>query len=126
MRYATMYQLRMTPADRLRAAREGAGFATAADAVRRFGWGGSTYFGHENGSRGITAAKAGEYAKAYRVTPKFILFGSDRLQELTPADKGGDMVPVLDPSDFMRPIQPVQTGMKVCPNGLIVQPSYLC
>lgn len=85
----------MTPSDRLKAAREKAGFLTAADAVRRFVWNGSTYFGHENGSRGITAAKAAEYGRAFRVSPEWILFGGELPQVTTPlADD--DLVPVYN------------------------------
>lgn len=44
----------MEAADRLKQARLDAGFRTAADAYRHFGWIQSTYLGHENGSRGQT------------------------------------------------------------------------
>lgn len=60
-------------ADRLRAAREKAGFASASDAARTFGWGDAGYRHHENGTRnyGLDAAK--KYARAFRVKPGWLL-----------------------------------------------------
>lgn len=54
----------------------GADFATAADAARRFHWPLSTYRSHENGSRGFSTAQAREYARAFRVSPEWLLFGT--------------------------------------------------
>jgi len=59
---------------RLRAARIKAGFASAADACRRFGWKYDTYAQHENGTRGIVRA-ADTYAKAFKVSPAWLLTG---------------------------------------------------
>ncbi len=84
----------MTVSQRLKSAREAAGFQTAADACDRFGWTRSTYFGHENGSRNVTADKARDYARAFRVSPEWILFGGPQPPAppaLAPAD---DLVPV--------------------------------
>lgn len=63
------------PKDRLQKARERAGFETAADAARAFGWGLSTYAAHENGTRGIRTDVAERYAKAFRVKPAYITHG---------------------------------------------------
>lgn len=61
------------PAERLRRVRLAAGFETAADAARRFGWNERTYDAHENGNRGIRAAVAAKYARAFRVDASEIL-----------------------------------------------------
>lgn len=61
--------------ERLKSAREAAGFLTAPEACQRFNWKQSTYFGHENGSRGITPKMAAVYGRAFRVSPEWILFG---------------------------------------------------
>lgn len=62
--------------ERLRQAREAAGFASAADAARRFGWGETTYRSHENGQRNIPRERAPEYARAFRVAPSWLLYGT--------------------------------------------------
>lgn len=63
-------------ADRLKLARERAGFETAADAARRFGWRTSTYAGHENGSRGIKPGVGEDYARAFRVPVGWLMYGT--------------------------------------------------
>lgn len=64
-----------TMADRLRKARADAGYASAVDAVRAFGWTPSTYYGHENGRANITRSAAIKYARAFRVDPAWLLYG---------------------------------------------------
>lgn len=61
--------------DRLRAARTGRGFKTAAEAISRYGWKTSTYMAHENGQNGISGPSAVEYGKAYGVDPGWLLTG---------------------------------------------------
>lgn len=61
--------------DRLKAARERAGYATAADAARAFGWKEPTYTAHENGSRGVKARRAEAYSRAFRVRLPWLLTG---------------------------------------------------
>lgn len=70
------------PKDRLKWARERAGFETPTDAARSRGWIVSTYLGHENGDRIPSRAKAKKYAKAFKVRWEWILEG-----EGTPTDK---------------------------------------
>lgn len=65
----------MQPCERLKAAREQAGYETAADAARAFGWQTVTYRHHENGTRGFKRDAAIQYARALRVSPEWILFG---------------------------------------------------
>ncbi|MFC5736924.1 XRE family transcriptional regulator [Sinirhodobacter huangdaonensis] len=74
-----------TIADRLREARERAGYAVATDAARRFGWATPTYLAHENGSRGIKPEKAREYARAFRVSAEWLLLGiGEKTKKLVP------------------------------------------
>jgi len=61
--------------ERLKAARQGRGFATAAAAIAKHGWKQSTYLAHENGQNGIGADSAIDYGKAYGVDPGWLLTG---------------------------------------------------
>lgn len=60
-------------AERLRSAREKAGFASAADAARAFGWTESAYRHHENGTRGFGPDAAKKYGRAFKVLPGWLL-----------------------------------------------------
>lgn len=62
-----------TKANRLKAAREKAGFSSAADAARAFGWTESAYRHHENGTRGFGADAAKKYGRAFKVKPGWLL-----------------------------------------------------
>lgn len=62
------------PAQRLRTAREAAGYETAKGAARRFGWSADTYAQHENGTRGLGRV-AGKYARAFKVSEGWLLTG---------------------------------------------------
>jgi phage repressor protein C with HTH and peptisase S24 domain len=62
------------PHQRLRFAREQAGFARASDAARAMGIGEPTYLGHENGSRGLSRA-AGRYARFFQVSLDWLIAG---------------------------------------------------
>jgi phage repressor protein C with HTH and peptisase S24 domain len=61
--------------DRLRQARANAGFSSARAAALRFGWTVSTYASHENGQTPVPAREAPKYARAFRVSPGWILTG---------------------------------------------------
>lgn len=66
-----------TPEERLVWAREAAGYEMAADAAAAMGMTGSaasTYFGHENGSRGLSRAGA-RYADFFRVSFNWLMQG---------------------------------------------------
>lgn len=81
------------PAARLRAARKGRGFKTAAAAIERFGWKQSTYLAHENGQNGIKPDAAIDYGRAYKVDAAWILTGigkgmSDEGREFTGSGEG--------------------------------------
>ena len=62
------------PHQRLRFAREQAGFARASDAARAIGVGEPTYLGHENGSRGLSRAGA-RYARFFHVSLDWLIGG---------------------------------------------------
>jgi SOS-response transcriptional repressor LexA len=62
-------------ADRLRTAREAAGFDTAKAAADAIGIPVATYTQHENATRGLPAGKARLYAKAFATTPEWLLYG---------------------------------------------------
>ena len=59
---------------RLREARERAGFTTPKAASEYFGWNENTYKSNENGARGISKKEAPKYAKAFHVSAGWILF----------------------------------------------------
>lgn len=61
--------------DRLRFAREKAGYPTAQAAIDRFRWKPSTYRSHENGQTPVPQAAAHDYARAYKCSAAWILTG---------------------------------------------------
>lgn len=69
------------PKDRIRKARIEKGFETAADAARAFGWTESTVRHHENGTRRANWQWAQKYARAYGVTPEYIMAGKGKPSE---------------------------------------------
>ena len=82
----------MADFDRLKAAREGATYDTAADAARAFGWNEVTYRAHENGQNGFRLELARRYAAAFSVNVEWLVPG------MWPAKKTGDRDP--DFEDF--------------------------
>lgn len=74
----------MEPYQRLRKARIEAGFETAVDAARTYGWNEATYRSHENGIRGLLRAPAARYAKAFRKPVEWLLLGKGQEREATP------------------------------------------
>lgn len=119
--------------ERLRTARERAGFADAATAARRFGWSETTYRSHENGQRNYKWDKAIIYARAFRVSPEWLHFGSgDETRrpvplvgyvgagaEVFPLDDGG----ALDEIDPPPGIGPNAVAVKV--RGDSMFPRYM-
>lgn len=65
-------------AARLKAARETAGFLTAAAAIQKHGWKQSTYLAHENGQNGLSTDAAIAYGSAFGVEPGWLLTGVGR------------------------------------------------
>jgi phage repressor protein C with HTH and peptisase S24 domain len=74
----------MTQAERLRQAREEAGYVSAAAAAREFGWNEGSYRHHENGTRGFDAEQASVYAMSYEVSAPWLLgIAEDKSQTQT-------------------------------------------
>lgn len=67
-----------SPAERLQFLRKRAGYGTASDAARAFGWTVSTYLGHENGDRNPGRGSAKRYAAAFNSTVDWILDGDQK------------------------------------------------
>ena len=65
---------------RLRQARIDAGYETATDAARAFGWNENTYRSHENGERGLRFSVLSRYATALRVSAGWLISGRDDLK----------------------------------------------
>lgn len=71
-RYARVVR---TAHERLRAAREAAGYETAKAAAEAMGASVATYLQHENGTRGFPAQRAQRYARFFKTTPEWLLYG---------------------------------------------------
>lgn len=72
------------PHQRLREARERAHYDSAKSAAEAMGVSVATYIQHENGTRGIPASRAERYAKFFRTTPEWLLYGKLTHDTLTP------------------------------------------
>ncbi|GMG82611.1 hypothetical protein LNKW23_18240 [Paralimibaculum aggregatum] len=86
----------MEPHERLRQIRTARGFDSAAEAARHFGWNPVTLRAHEGGQNDIRREMALEYARAFRVSPCWLLFGGEE-----PAPGGFD-----DPPDEWESLAP--------------------
>jgi ribonucleoside-diphosphate reductase alpha chain len=88
------------PETPLRTARRAAGFATAAEAARRFGWDEKTYRRHERGDAPL-AEMASIYATAYKVAPESLLEGPEVLAhtDAEPQEPHGDVIYMSEPLD---------------------------
>lgn len=64
-----------TMGDRLRRAREAAGFKSGRQAALRYGWTPSTYAAHENGQNDFDEATAKEYGRKFKVAAGWLLTG---------------------------------------------------
>lgn len=79
--------------DRLKQARQKAGYSSAAMAAEAMGVSPATYAQHENGIRGYPATKAERYGRFFRVAPEWLLYGRQK----------GDPEPVqLGPRLFVK------------------------
>ena len=74
-----------TPNERLRHAREKAGFASAAEAAESLGIPYGTYASHENGHRGFPKGRAPAYARKYKVDEQWLLYGKGKGPGASPA-----------------------------------------
>lgn len=69
-----------TKAERLKQARQAAGFESAQEAADNFNWNPPAYRHHENGTRGFGADAATKYGRAFKVRPGWLL-GLDRVEK---------------------------------------------
>lgn len=74
MHRASSYQCVVEPNERLKQARERAGYDSARAAATAMGVSADTYAQHENGTRGFKS-KAERYARFFKVAPEWLLFG---------------------------------------------------
>lgn len=62
--------------DRLKQAREAAGFSSGRQAAKALSVAPATYTSHENGERGIPKDRLEQYARRFKVTPEWLMFGT--------------------------------------------------
>lgn len=100
------------PFERLQKARAKAGYESATDAARAFGWNEITYRAHENGGRGLKPKVAEQYAKAFKVSAGWLLTG-DGPGPNSPPQAGASTVEELPAGDaftFAKVDGSVQAG----------------
>lgn len=73
--------------ERLKQAREKAGYTSAQMAATAMGVAPATYAQHENGLRGFPASRAERYGRFFRVAPEWLLYGSKAVNA-EPSDLG--------------------------------------
>lgn len=96
---------------RLKAARKAAGFKTAAAAAERHGWNLSTFRGHEAASRGISKRALFSYARAFGVSPSWLLTGvEDHTGERLRHDEHATSEKVMDGAIGVRRVPIVGLG----------------
>ena len=85
-------------ADRLRQARQDAGFRSATAAAAALGAKPPTYTSHENGTRDFGDAEAARYARAFNVAVQWLVFGIEGGEAPGPQPAGlGDRLKRRDP-----------------------------
>lgn len=93
LHHALRYQRSVsTPHQRLKAAREAAGYETAKQAAEAMGVSVATYIQHENGTRGLPASRAERYARFFRTSPEWLLYGR------------GELGTVTNPPEMFKPV----------------------
>lgn len=78
----------MSKAERLKKAREDAGFETASDAARALGIKIGTYTHHENGTRDFDNDAAEKYARRFGVPVEWLTFAAGAKQSVVPIKDG--------------------------------------
>jgi Peptidase S24-like len=100
-----------TQFERLRFARELAGFASPRAAASAFGWNANTYKSHENGvrgARGLPETALRKYARALRVPWEWLAVGRDgepvqALDVVSYVGAGAEVFPASEPFDEVEP-----------------------
>lgn len=114
--HRALFNFDMDMGTRLREAREKAGYDSASDAASAMGVPYATYAQHENGNRSYPAERAKRYARFFKTTPEWLLYGrgksdpiepsiadlqamiADALSELTLETKIADLPRIVAPS----------------------------
>jgi len=98
-----------SPADRLKRAREAAGYASASSAAEAIGVAPATYAQHENGTRGFPATKADRYARFFRTSPEWLIYG----RGAAPGDRAGSREPHIGNTPDHPEVDPAQAYVSV-------------
>lgn len=122
------FPLMQSMGDRLRSARESAKFTSASSAAKRFGWKISTYIAHENGQNDYDNDAAKRYAKAFKVSPSWLLLGEGSPKAGAPriesvvnyVDAGGNIIR-MDDHSIGDGIEEVELPAGVPPNVTAVK-----
>lgn len=93
---------------RLRQARVKAGYETATDAARSFGWEVPTYRSHEAGRRPYDDEAATRYGRAFKSPPEWLLFGRNAprwtwLKIMSYVGAGAEVLPNEEPFEEVEP-----------------------
>jgi transcriptional regulator with XRE-family HTH domain len=78
--------------ERLKAARAAAGYKSAPEAARAFGWNINTTNSNENGNRTFSRTSAEKYARAYKVNLDWLLTGRGQMKAQDP--EGAEIVDI--------------------------------
>lgn len=84
------------PSKRLQTARLRAGFTTAKEAAEAMGVPVPTYLSHENGSRGISAKRAAQYARRFKVAEQWLLYGVGKAPGTEDTSASAEVVNIWD------------------------------
>lgn len=106
--------MRDVQAERLKEARIAAGFESAEAACQAFGWKAAAYRHHEGAVRSFDVETAARYARAFRVSPAWLLGLEDQPTKLAPAPRA---VPVS--SDDTVEIVQLDLSLSMGPGTLI-------
>lgn len=94
MHHPRMYLEPMTTmGERLQQVRKAAGYSSAKLAAESMGVSVPTYIQHENGTRNFPATRAQRYAKFFRSTPEWLLYGRE-IGDRTAAAQLGPQIPI--------------------------------
>lgn len=119
--------------ERLRFARERAGFGSPRAAASAFGWNENTYKSHENGVRGVRGlpeVALRKYARAFRVPWEWLAVGRDgepikTIDVVSYVGAGAEVFPASEPFDEIEPPPDCPPGaFAVCIRGDSQMPVY--
>ncbi|MEM8581221.1 MAG: hypothetical protein AAGF50_08510 [Pseudomonadota bacterium] len=108
--------------DRLKLARQRAGFATAAEAANAFGWKYPTYAGHENSTRGFRVETGRQYATAFRVNEAWLMLGRGEMASIANGQLNYIDMSFSDKEETWSPLAPEedknQKGISLASDGI--------